>query len=40
MAAATSAKHQKTTKRNYRKSPEVKALEALSFARTDFKVSQ
>ena len=33
MAAATSAKHQKTTKRNYRKSPEVKALEALSFAR-------
>ena len=33
MAPATSAKHQKTTKRNYRKSPEVKALEALSFAR-------
>ncbi len=33
MTHATSAKHQKTTKRNYRKSPEVKALEALSFAR-------
>jgi hypothetical protein len=33
MAAATAPKHQKTTKRNYRKSPEVKALEALSFAR-------
>jgi len=32
MAPATSAKHQKTTKRNYRKSPEVKALEALSYA--------
>jgi len=32
MAPATSAKHQKTTKRNYRKSPEVKALEALSEA--------
>lgn len=29
MAAATAPKHQKTTKRNYRKSPEVKALEAL-----------
>ena len=33
MAAATAPKHQKTTQRNYRKSPEVKALEALSFAR-------
>ena len=32
MAAATAPKHQKTTKRNYRKSPEVKALEALSEA--------
>ena len=32
MTHATSAKHQKTTKRNYRKSPEVKALEALSYA--------
>jgi len=32
MAAATAPKHQKTTQRNYRKSPEVRALEALSEA--------